>query len=181
MRVQLKRPSVIDGPRFLEAARRSRGFLRRWAPPPCTATAFNAYIRRLGKPTHEGRLVVLCTSGDLVGVINVSEIVRGAFQSAYLGYYAFRPHAGRGYMTEGLALALQWAFRELRLHRVEANIQPDNDASRTLVRHLGFRREGFSRRYLKIAGRWRDHERWALLAEDWERGQSSRARMPATR
>jgi ribosomal-protein-alanine N-acetyltransferase len=103
-------------------------------------------------------------------VINVSEIVRGAFQSAYLGYYAFVPHAGRGHMTEGLALALRWAFGTLHLHRVEANIQPDNEASRALVRRLGFRREGFSPRYLKIGGRWRDHERWALVAEDW-RGQ----------
>jgi len=106
-------------------------------------------------------------------VINVSEIVRGALHSAYLGYYAFVPHAGRGYMTEGLALALNWVFGELRLHRVEANIQPGNDASRALVRRLGFRREGFSARYLKIAGRWRDHERWALVAEDWRRNRSS--------
>ena len=102
-----------------------------------------------------------------MGVINVNEIVRGHFRSAYLGYYAFVSLAGRGYMSEGLALALRWAFGELRLHRVEANIQPANEASRALVRRLGFRREGFSRRYLKITGRWRDHERWALLAEDW--------------
>jgi len=126
-------------------------------------------VRRLGKPSHEGRFVVLRESGDLVGVINVSEIVRGSFRGAYLGYYAFVPHAGRGYMTEGLTLALRWAFRGLRLHRVEANIQPGNQPSRALVRGLGFRREGLSRRYLKVAGRWRDHERWALLAEDWRR------------
>jgi len=111
----------------------------------------------------------LKVSRELVGVINVSEIVHGAFRSAYLGYHAFVPHAGRGYMTEGLGLALRWAFGELRLHRVEANIQPGNRASRRLVRRLGFQREGFSRRYLKVAGRWRDHERWALLAEDWRR------------
>jgi ribosomal-protein-alanine N-acetyltransferase len=99
-------------------------------------------------------------------VINVNEIVRGAFRSAYLGYYAFLPHVGHGYMSEALALALRWAFGALRLHRVEANIQLGNSASRALVRRLGFRREGFSPRYLKVAGRWRDHERWALLAED---------------
>src|SRR5262245_63352472 len=98
---------------------------------------------RLQKPTHDGRFVVLRTSRELVGVINLNEIVHGAFRSAYLGYYAFVPHATRGYMTEGLALALGWAFRELHLHRVEANIQPGNDASRALVRRLGFRREGF--------------------------------------
>ena len=170
MRVRLKQPSLIDEPPFLAAARRSRTFLQRWAPPLCTSNAYRAYLRRLGRPTHEGRLVVLRASGELVGVINVSEIVRGAFRSGYLGYYAFVPHARRGYMTEGLALALRWAFGELRLHRVEANIQPNNRASRALVRRLGFRREGFSPRYLKVAGRWRDHERWALLAEEWKGG-----------
>jgi len=95
----------------------------------------------------------------------VSEIVRGAFRSAYLGYYAFAPHDGHGLMAEGLALVIRDAFRRLRLHRVEANIQPGNKASLRLVRRLGFRREGYSPRYLKIAGRWRDHERWALLAD----------------
>ena len=177
MRVQLRRPSALDEPRFLQAARRSRAFLQRWAPPPYTPKAYRTYIRRLRKPTHDGRLVILRTSGDLAGVINVSEIVHGAFRSAYLGYYAFVPHAGRGYMAEGLALALRWAFGELHLRRVEANIQPGNDASRALVRRLGFRREGFSPRYLKIAGRWRDHERWALLAEDWRRHRSPNFRV----
>jgi ribosomal-protein-alanine N-acetyltransferase len=173
MRVQLKRPSTFDEPRFLAAARRSRAFLRRWAPPPCTPKAYRAYLQRLRKPTHAGRFIVLRTSRELVGVINVNEIVHGSFRSAYLGYYAFVPHAGRGYMSEGLAWALRWALRELHLHRVEANIQPANEASRALVRRLGFRREGFSRRYVKIAGRWRDHERWALLAEDWRGHPSS--------
>jgi len=100
-------------------------------------------------------------------VVNLNEIVRGSFQSAYLGYYAFEPWAGRGFTRAGLDLVLRRAFRELKLHRVEANIQPDNTRSIALVRGLGFRREGLSPRYLKIGGRWRDHERWALLCEEW--------------
>ena len=103
----------------------------------------------------------------MVGVFNLSEIVRGAFQNAYIGYYAFAPHAGRGYMAEGLELALRFAFRVMRLHRVEINIQPGNARSLRLARKAGFTREGFSRHYVKIAGRWRDHERWALTVEDW--------------
>ena len=95
------------------------------------------------------------------------EIVRGDFQGAYIGYYLFVPHTGKGYMLEGLRLVLERAFRELALHRVEANIQPGNVRSLRLVKRLGFRREGFSPRYLKIGGRWRDHERWALLVEEW--------------
>lgn len=110
---------------------------------------------------------MLRSSGELVGVINLNEIVRGSFQSAYLGCYAFLPHVGRGYMSEGLRLAIRRAFGRLRLHRVEANIQPENKSSLAFFRRLGFRREGYSQRYLKVAGRWRDHERWALLAADW--------------
>ena len=179
VRVELRRPSARDERRFLEAARRSRSFLRRWAPLAATSDAYRAYLRRLGAPTHEGRFVVLRESGALAGVINVSEIVRGAFESAYLGYHAFVPHAGRGYMTEGLALALHWIFDELRLHRVEANIQPGNRPSIALAQGAGFRREGFSPRYLKIGGRWRDHERWALLAEDWRALQSAAGELAA--
>lgn len=167
MRVRLEKPSLAHERQFLQAARRSRAFLRRWAPPPSTPRAYRAYLRRRQKPTHHGRFVVLRSSGEIVGVFDLSEIVRGPLQSAYLGYYGFLPHVGRGYMSEGLSLVLRWAFGALRLHRVEANIQPGNEASLALVRRFGFRREGFSPRYLKIAGRWRDHERWALLAEDW--------------
>lgn len=72
-------------------------------------------------------------------------------------------------MRAGLSLALTQAFRVLELHRVEANIQPDNLRSIALVERLGFHREGFSPAYLKIGGRWRDHERWALLADEWRR------------
>jgi [ribosomal protein S5]-alanine N-acetyltransferase len=110
-------------------------------------------------------LVRLKGTRELVGMVNVSEIVRGALRSAYLGYCAFAPHQRQGLMCEGLRLAIARCFGPLRLHRIEANIQPRNKASRSLVRKLGFRREGYSPRYLKIRGRWRDHERWALLAD----------------
>src|SRR5262249_7189772 len=99
---------------------------------------------------------------------NLSQIFYGGFQSAYMGYYVGAPFAREGYMTEGLTLALRYAFTKLRLHRVEANIQPTNRPSLALVQRAGFTREGFSRRYLKIGGKWRDHERWAILVEDWK-------------
>jgi ribosomal-protein-alanine N-acetyltransferase len=103
----------------------------------------------------------------LVGVIAISEIVRGSFQSAYLGYYAFVPHNEKGFIRAGLIRVINYAFRDLRLHRLEANIQPGNHNSVGLVRSLGFQLEGLSPRYLKIAGRWRDHERWAIRREEW--------------
>jgi [ribosomal protein S5]-alanine N-acetyltransferase len=112
---------------------------------------------------------VVAGRDDIAGVVNVSEIVRGSFQSAYLGYFAFEPFAGRGFLRSGLSLVIAHCFGELRLHRLEANIQPNNARSIALVKSLGFRMEGFSPRYLKIGGRWRDHERWALLSENWRK------------
>jgi ribosomal-protein-alanine N-acetyltransferase len=129
--------------------------------------AYEAYLARLRGPAHAGYLVC-AEGGELAGVINISEIVRGAFRSAYLGFYAFTPHAGRGHMRAGLARVIGRAFGALRLHRLEANIQPGNLRSIALVRGLGFRREGLSPRYLKISGRWRDLERWAITAEQWK-------------
>ena len=112
----------------------------------------------------------LCRKEDraIVGSINLSQIFRGAFQSAYLGYYIGAAYANQRLMTEGIQLTLHYAFNVLKLHRLEANIQPENKASIALVKRCGFVREGYSRRYLKISGRWRDHERWAILAEDWK-------------
>ena len=103
-------------------------------------------------------------------MINLNNLIRGNFQSAFLGYYAFLPHAGQGLMHEGMLLVLTHAFRSLKLHRLEANIQPANEASIALVRRCGFVREGLSRRYLKIYGRWKDHERWAILADTFRLG-----------
>ena len=90
-----------------------------------------------------------------------------AFQSAYLGFYAFAGTERQGFMTEGLALVLDRAFGERSFHRLEANVQPGNVASAALIARLGFRKEGFSPKYLFINGDWRDHDRWAILNEEW--------------
>ena len=89
------------------------------------------------------------------------------FQNAYLSYYVGVDFAGQGLMSEGVYLAINYAFSTLELHRIEANIQPGNKASISLVKRLGFTQEGFSQKYLQINGEWRDHERWALTVEDW--------------
>lgn len=175
--VYLRRPVPRDATPFLTAVESSRRLHRLWVQPPSTSLRFATYVRRFSGPrsrdtahaTHVGMLVCRLNDGAVVGVFNLSEIVRGAFHSAYLGYYGFAEHSRQGYMSEGLELALRVGFVTLRLHRIEANVQPDNARSISLVREGGFTREGFSRRYVKIAGRWRDHERWALLAEDWRR------------
>jgi [ribosomal protein S5]-alanine N-acetyltransferase len=166
-RVQLVVPAVGHKEMFLEAVRRSRSLHHPWVSPPATPAGYGRYLHRLRQRNHAAYFV-LGNSDQLVGVINVSEIVRGAFCSAFLGYFAFAPHSKQGYMTAGLAAALDKAFKVLKLHRVEANIQPGNIASARLVRRLGFRREGHSPRYLKVGGRWRDHDRWALTVEEWK-------------
>jgi ribosomal-protein-alanine N-acetyltransferase len=111
-------------------------------------------------------LVIHRTTRRLAGVINLGHILHGPLRSAFIGYYAFAGFNRKGLMKEGLALVLRHAFTRLKLHRLEANIQPQNRASIALARSCGFTREGYSRRYLKVAGHWRDHERWAILAED---------------
>jgi [ribosomal protein S5]-alanine N-acetyltransferase len=178
--VYLRRPIQRDASPFLTAVEASRRLHRLWVQPPSTPSRFASYVRRFSGPrshdsrhaTHVGLLVCRQADNAPVGVFNFSEIVRGAFQSAYLGYYGFAEHAGQGYMSEGLALVLRVGFGTLRLHRIEVNVQPANAPSISLVRRGGFTREGYSRRYVKIAGRWRDHERWALLVEDWRIGRT---------
>lgn len=165
--VYLEQPSARRRVEFLVAVRRSRRLHGRFAHPPKDAAAYDDWLARLRRSSSEGHFVVHRESAVLVGVINVNEIVRGTFQSGYLGYYALEPHAGRGLMSAGLRLVVSRAFRQLGIHRLEANIQPENAVSIALVQRLGFSREGFSPKYLKIGGCWRDHERWALLRENW--------------
>ncbi|HXL46115.1 MAG TPA: GNAT family protein [Candidatus Binatia bacterium] len=164
-RVFLRAPTARDREEFLALMRVSRTALRPWIAPPASRAAFTAHLRRARRATERAFLVCRLEDRAIAGVINVSQIFHGNFQSAYLGYYAGAPFMGQGYMSEGLRLVLRHAFDTLGLHRLEANIQPRNRASIRLVRRAGFRREGFSPRYLKILGRWRDHERWAITAE----------------
>jgi ribosomal-protein-alanine N-acetyltransferase len=152
--------------------RASRAFHRPWATAPTDDEAFDAYLVDSRRADFEAMLVCRREDRAILGFFNLSHITRGSLQSAYLGYAVASKYAGQGYMREGLELVIREAFASLRLHRIEANIQPGNQASIALARGAGFQREGFSPRYLKIGGRWRDHERWALLAEDWRERQT---------
>jgi [ribosomal protein S5]-alanine N-acetyltransferase len=168
-RVFLRPPTVSDKTEFIALMRASRSFHKPWASAPTDDDRFAAYIA--DSQRHDFEAMLVCRYEDLaiLGFFNLSQIVRRSLESAYLGYAVGKPFAGQGYMREGIELVLQRAFTEMRLHRIEANIQPGNQASIALARGAGFSREGFSPRYLKIAGRWRDHERWAILADDWRK------------
>ena len=161
----IRPPRASDEQAFLAAVDRSRELHHPWVQPPGSRARFRKAIERWKGRSHAAFFI--WHANDLVGVVNISEIVRGSFRSAYLGYYAFEPYARTGLMREGLAKVIGHAFTRMKLHRLEANIQPANKKSIRLVKRLGFRREGYSPRYLKIAGRWRDHERWTILGEEW--------------
>ncbi|HSO93445.1 MAG TPA: GNAT family N-acetyltransferase [Candidatus Dormibacteraeota bacterium] len=165
--VYLRDPSARDREEMIERARASRRLHGSWVSPPSSGESYADWLDRMRQPTARSFLVCRNEDDAIVGVYTLSQRFRKGFQSAYMGYYAFEPFAGQGYMGEGMQLVLLHIFKTLKLHRVEANIQPGNDRSTELARKSGFRREGFSPRYLKIAGRWRDHERWAITAEDW--------------
>ena len=166
-RIHLAFPRRTDGRELLALNRHSRAFHHPWITPPRTAAQFRRYVARSRTPAFVALLIRSNVDDAVLGSIELSQIARGAFQSAYLGYHIGAPFARHGYMREALRLVFHYAFGQLRLHRLEANIQPGNVASLALVEGLGFRLEGYSPRYLKLGGRWRDHQRWAILAEDW--------------
>ena len=163
--VSLTPLNLKDANSFLKAVSCSTALHAGWVEPPSTLVAFERYLN----PDQQVclRYAVRDRSDALVGVACINAIIRGAFQNGCLGFYAFSPHAGRGYMRAALVDLINRAFREHGLHRLEANIQPENSRSCSLVESLGFRLETQSPRYLRVAGAWRDHKRYALTAEEW--------------
>ena len=153
---------------FVAAMRASAALHQPWIAPPVDDDAFDAVLERSRGESFEFMLVRRRSDAAIAGYFDLSQIIRGPLQSAFLGYGGVAALSGEGYMSEGLRLLLRYVFEELRLHRIEANIQPDNERSLALVRRAGFVREGFSERYLKIGGQWRDHERWAIRVEQWQ-------------
>jgi [ribosomal protein S5]-alanine N-acetyltransferase len=169
LRVRLAPPHEGDRAAFASGWAASRALHDGWIEPADPDRVFDRLLARNQSETDRSMLVRRHGDAAMCGVFNVSQIFGGAFSSAYLGYYALEPQAGKGYMREGMLLVFRYAFRELGLHRLQANVQPENDRSLALVRSTGFTEEGYARRYLKINGRWRDHVTFAVLAEDLDR------------
>ena len=165
--VSIRTPTMEDARAFIGLTRMSVGLHAPWVSPPTQLETYARYLESLDGHHKLGFLICRQVNGELLGLVNVSEIVRGAFHSAYLGYWIGAPFSRQGYMRVGLNAVINHCFDAHHLHRLEANIQPDNAASIALVKGLGFRREGYSPDYLHIAGEWRDHERWAITNPDW--------------
>ena len=175
MRVRISPPTEADEAAFIAASRRSRALHGEWVQMPETPEAFAAYLARSRGDRRAFFLARLLEDGDIIGFLNLGEIIRGSLDQAFLGYGAMAGHEGKGLMSEAMQLVLREAFGPMGLHRIEANIQPGNRASIALAERSGFRREGFSPGYLRIEGVWRDHERWAINAEQWrERAETPR-------
>jgi ribosomal-protein-alanine N-acetyltransferase len=163
--VSLVEVTASDGPELVRAHIESRDYHQPWVTAFTDAAQFAAWFARVDSERMMS-FVARHREGGIVGLCTLSEIVRGRFQSAYLGFHGMVAFGGQGLMTEAVKLTIKHAFGPVGLHRLEANIQPDNSRSIALVRRLAFTKEGYSRDYLHIGGRWRDHERWALLASD---------------
>ncbi|MCZ6659091.1 MAG: GNAT family N-acetyltransferase [Gammaproteobacteria bacterium] len=162
-RVYLRSITRDDRDVFVPLMQRSVSLHEPWIHPPINNQMFTLYLKRLKRGDHVGLLVIEEATDTIVGCFNINNIVRGSFLSASLGYYVVAEFSGRGYMHEGLTLVIEHALNKLGLHRLEANIQPDNLKSIALVQGCGFEKEGLSPDYLFITGAWRDHERWAYV------------------
>jgi ribosomal-protein-alanine N-acetyltransferase len=168
-RVYLRHPRADDFEELAHLYLISRNHLRGLATTDYSRARFDQMVNDALSDSNEYFLICRIEDDSIVGQINLSQIFRKSFQNAYLGYQLFSGFTGNGYMTSAVDQVLRFAFGELRLHRVEANVQPTNLPSIKVLRRNGFTKEGFSRRYLKIGGRWRDHERWAIIREDWKK------------
>jgi len=137
-----------------------------------TPAAFRAVRRRVLQRARVGLTLpfTIRVEGRLAGQVTIDNVVRGALRSGNVGYWLDRSVAGRGMASLAVALVCDHAFGPAGLHRLQADIRPENGPSQRLVERLGFRREGLLRRYLDIDGDWRDHYTYALLAEDHPRG-----------
>ena len=161
--ITTKKITRRDAAEFLAAAHASRELHQTWVDVPQTPTAFRRYATEMRTESDMAYLVRRIDTGQLAGVIELRDIFMGDFCNAYVIYYAFAGHTGQGFMAEALKRIIRIAFTRLKLHRLEANIQPDNHASLALATVCGFNKEGYSPKFLRKGGQWRDHERWALL------------------
>ena len=166
-KVHLRIPSKADVNSFIRMVKVSMDYHAPWVYPAADPRSYRFYIDRISSGLTIGFLVIRNSDRQLVGVVNINDILMGGYCSGSLGYYGDVRLAGVGYMVEGLELALQQAFLTHNFHRLEANVQPGNYRSLKLINKLGFHKEGFSPKFLNINGVWKDHERFALLKEEW--------------
>jgi ribosomal-protein-alanine N-acetyltransferase len=168
MRVTIRAPRPEDTTPYAQAVTRSAEHVGRWNPVDPEGLV---ELLRMQGPALRTFLILDTGTGGIVGKCNVANIARGRFRNATLGYDSYLPYAGTGRMSEGLRLVVDRCFAAapegLGLHRLEINVQPENERSIAMAKRLGFRHEGFSPRFLFLNEEWRGHERFALTVEEW--------------
>jgi ribosomal-protein-alanine N-acetyltransferase len=173
------RPLVVDDHAQWRAVReRSRDWLEQWEPlpevgSPDPITDRDAFRARCGAWERQRQFDtaygfgLFLRDGTFAGEVSLGSVLRGPFQSSFIGYWIDEAQAGHGYVPEGVALVIRYGFDSLGLHRMEAAIVPRNAKSRRVAAKLGLRDEGVARRFLQIRGVWEDHVRYAITYEDW--------------
>jgi [ribosomal protein S5]-alanine N-acetyltransferase len=177
-RVMLRPLVASDFAEWSEVRRRNAEWLRIWEPqtqpspidPARDRSLFNNRCTTRERERQQGIAYGLgiFVDGAFCGEINLNNVVRGAFQSAYVGYWIDEARAGRSYMSEAVAVVTKFAFDDLHLHRLEVDIIPRNTNSRRVMEKLRFREEGVAERFLEINGVWEDHVRYGITVEEWE-------------
>src|SRR3954471_11368998 len=163
-----------DVAELAELRTRNRNFLEPWEPRRSeTFFSVNGQRAEIERDRHEWAAdrtyafaIVEHAGGAMRGRIALANVVRGAWENATLGYFVDQAVGSRGYATEAVSLALDFAFGPCRLHRVQAAVMPKNARSRRVLEKNGFRHEGFSPRYLRLDGDWRDHNLFAITVEE---------------
>lgn len=176
-RVVMRPLTPADFPHWSEVRLRNESWLLPWEPsrpthlsdPTRSRDAFSSRCAARDRERQQGTAYGFGVFVDhtFAGEINLNTIVRGAMQSGTIGYWIDQARAGRGYIAEGVVVALRFAFEELRLHRVEVCIVPRNTNSRRVMEKLRIRAEGIAERFLEINGVWEDHVRYGITAEEW--------------
>ena len=161
--VHIRHLNTSDEKIFMANMRRCRALHRSWVQVPTSAKAFQRYVIEMNTTDDKAFVAIRTDTREMVGVVELQDIFRGDFQNAYLTYYVFEGQQRQGLMKAAVEQVIAKAFGPMKLHRLEANIQPDNTASIALVKACGFEKEGLSRQFLRKNGEWKDHERWSLL------------------
>jgi ribosomal-protein-alanine N-acetyltransferase len=175
-RVRLRALREGDYAAWHEVRSRCQEWLVHWEPRPAGAAVLSdnktSFATRCSMRERERQLGTaygfgIFVDGHFAGEINISSLARGPFQNAYIGYWIDEAQAGNGYVPEACVVLFRYAFEELRLHRLQISIIPRNAPSRRVAEKLCLRDEGVAVRYLEIDGRWEDHVRYAITAEEW--------------
>jgi ribosomal-protein-alanine N-acetyltransferase len=163
--VIIRQLTAADREEFVTLVDSSAEFLHPWVYLPDNFDKFDSYLRRFDGKSAQCIVVCARESGKIVGAVSISEIIQGPYKRATVGYNAFKESARQGYILAGFGLVFKYAFEELGLHRLEADIQPGNTPSLRFAKKIGFCREGYSPGFACIKGIWKDHERWAINSD----------------